>query len=47
MAIGLLVLGVLIAPVWIDPLFNTSKTVENGEITSAVLAIARETPKFA
>jgi STE24 endopeptidase len=39
-AIGLLTLMLLIAPVWIDPLFNTYKAVENGEVRSSVLAMA-------
>ncbi len=30
-----------LAPVWIDPLFNTYKPVENGAVRSAVLALAR------
>ena len=36
--VGRLVL--LIAPVWIDPLFNTYKPVANGEIKAAVLQMA-------
>ena len=40
-AVGLLALMMLIAPVWIDPLFNTYKPVENAEVKSAVLAMAR------
>ncbi len=36
----LLVLMLLVGPVWIDPLFNTYKPVENGEVKSAVLAMA-------
>jgi STE24 endopeptidase len=39
-AMALLVLGLMIGPVWIDPLFNTYKPVENGEIKSAVLTMA-------
>ena len=38
---GLLVVVLLIGPVWIDPLFNTYKPVENGAIKSAVLAMAK------
>lgn len=40
-AVGLVTLALLIAPVWIDPLFNTYKPIENGEIKSAVLAMAK------
>lgn len=40
-SVGLLTLTLLISPVWIDPLFNTYKPVENGEIKSAVLTLAR------
>ena len=40
-AVGFSVLGMLVAPVWIDPLFNTYKPVENGPIKSAVLAMAK------
>lgn len=40
-AVGLSVLGLLIAPIWIDPLFNTYKPVEDGEVKAAVLAMAR------
>jgi STE24 endopeptidase len=40
-SVGLLTLMVLISPVWIDPLFNTYKPVENGEVKSAVLAMAQ------
>jgi STE24 endopeptidase len=39
--IGLMTLGILVAPVWIDPLFNTYKPVEDGPIKRAVLAMAR------
>ena len=39
--VALSTLALLIVPVWIDPLFNTYKPVENGEIKSAVLAMAR------
>jgi STE24 endopeptidase len=38
--VGLMVLGMLIGPVWIDPLFNTYKPVGNGEVKTAVLAMA-------
>lgn len=37
---GLMTFGALIAPVWIDPLFNTYKPVEDGPIKRAVLAMA-------
>jgi len=40
-ALGLLTLMLLIAPVWINPLFNTYKLVQNVEVKSAVLAMAR------
>ncbi len=40
-AVGLMMLGVLVAPVWVDPLFNTYKPVEDGPIKQAVLAMAR------
>ena len=39
-SISLMTLMILVGPVWIDPLFNTYKPVENGEIKSAVLAMA-------
>jgi STE24 endopeptidase len=39
-SVGLATLAFLVAPVWIDPLFNTYKPVENGEAKSAVLAMA-------
>jgi STE24 endopeptidase len=34
------VLSALIGPVWIDPLFNTYKPVEDGAVKSSVLALA-------
>jgi STE24 endopeptidase len=40
-SVGLVTLALLIAPVWIDPLFNTYKPLENGEIKSAVLSMAQ------
>jgi len=40
-AVALVTVVLLIAPVWIDPLFNTYKPVQNGEIKAAVLAMAR------
>lgn len=40
-SVALLTLSVLVVPVWVDPLFNTYKPVENGEIKSAVLAMAQ------
>jgi STE24 endopeptidase len=40
-AVALLVVVLLIGPIWIDPLFNTYKPVENGEIKTAVLAMAK------
>ena len=39
--VALMTLALLISPVWIDPLFNTYKPVEDGEIKSAVLALAQ------
>ncbi len=39
--VALAIVALLIAPVWIDPLFNTYKPVENGEIKSSVLAMAK------
>lgn len=39
-AVGLMALGVLVAPVWIDPLFNTYRPVEDGPVKRAVLAMA-------
>jgi len=40
-AVGVMALGLLVAPVWIDPLFNTYKAVEEGPVKRAVLAMAR------
>lgn len=40
-SMALLILMLLVAPVWIDPLFNDYKPVENGEVKTAVLAMAR------
>jgi STE24 endopeptidase len=40
-SVGLLTLALLVVPAWIDPLFNTYKPVENGEIKSALLALAQ------
>ena len=40
-AVALVTVVLLIAPVWIEPLFNTYKPVQNGEIRAAVLAMAR------
>ncbi len=40
-AMSLLIFIFLIGPIWIDPLFNTYKPVENGPIKSAVLAMAK------
>ena len=36
-----LTVGVAVAPLWIEPLFNTYKPVEDGPIKTAVLAMAR------
>jgi STE24 endopeptidase len=40
-ATGVIALGMLVGPVWIDPLFNTYKPVEDGPIKRTVLAMAR------
>jgi len=40
-AVALLTVIYLIGPVWVDPLFNTYKPVENGEVKTAVLAMAK------
>lgn len=40
-ATGVAALGILVGPVWIDPLFNTYKPVEDGPVKRAVLAMAR------
>jgi STE24 endopeptidase len=40
-AVGLLALIIMVGPVWIDPLFNTYKPVQDGAVKSAVLAMAR------
>ncbi|MEP6873338.1 MAG: M48 family metallopeptidase [Burkholderiales bacterium] len=37
---GLITLAMLVAPVWIDPLFNTYKPVESGPVKDAVLTMA-------
>ena len=37
----LLIVVLLVAPVWIDPLFNTYKPVANADIRAAVLAMAK------
>jgi STE24 endopeptidase len=39
-SVGFLTLMLLVGPVWIDPLFNTYKPIENGEVKSAVLTMA-------
>jgi STE24 endopeptidase len=39
-AVGLQTFGVLVSPVWIDPLFNTYRPVEDGPVKRAVLAMA-------
>src|SRR5262249_44251504 len=38
--IGLLTFGILISPVWIDPLFNTYKPVTDPDVRAAVLQMA-------
>jgi STE24 endopeptidase len=40
-AIALTVFGLLVGPVWIDPLFNTYKPVEDAQVKAAVLQMAR------
>jgi STE24 endopeptidase len=40
-AVTILVVIILVGPIWIDPLFNTYKPVENGPVKTAVLAMAR------
>jgi STE24 endopeptidase len=40
-SVVLLIFTTLIGPVWVDPLFNTYKPVENGEVRTAVLAMAK------
>lgn len=39
--LAFLTLAVAVAPVWIEPLFNTYKPVEDGPVKSAVLAMAQ------
>jgi STE24 endopeptidase len=39
-AMGLMTLALLVGPVWIDPLFNTYKSVEPGPVRDAVLTMA-------
>lgn len=38
---ALLTLAIMVAPVWIEPLFNTYKPVPDGPVKTAVLAMAR------
>lgn len=40
LVIGLMVTMLLVAPIWIDPLFNTYKPIAEGEVKTAVLAMA-------
>jgi len=40
-SIALVALVVAIGPVWIDPLFNTYRPIEDGDIKADVLALAR------
>jgi STE24 endopeptidase len=40
-AVALIAVVLLIQPVWVDPLFNTYKPVENAEVKAAVLAMAK------
>ena len=39
--LAFMALAVAVAPVWIEPLFNTYKPVEDGPVKTAVLAMAR------
>ena len=39
-SIGFLVLAVLVGPVWVDPLFNTYRPVQDGQVKASVLAMA-------
>ena len=41
LAVGLITVMLIAAPVWIDPLFNTYKPVTDAAIKSAVLTMAR------
>ena len=41
LAVALIALMLVVAPVWIDPLFNTYKPVADGEVKAAVLTMAR------
>jgi STE24 endopeptidase len=40
-AVVVMTVVIVIAPVWIDPLFNTYRPVQNEEVRAAVLAMAR------
>ena len=40
-SVGLSTLALLVVPVWVDPLFNTYKPVEDGEVKRALLALAQ------
>ncbi len=40
-AVAMMVVGLMIAPVWIDPLFNTYKPVTDPVVKASVLALAR------
>lgn len=39
-SMALMVVMLVVAPIWIEPLFNTYKPVENGELKSSVLRLA-------
>jgi STE24 endopeptidase len=39
--VGVVMVVLMISPTWIDPLFNTYKPVENGEVRAAVLTLAQ------
>lgn len=41
LSVALLTVIYLIGPVWVDPLFNTYRPVENAEVRTAVLAMAK------
>lgn len=40
---GFIILGVLIAPIWIEPLFNTYTPAPNGQVRDAVVELAEKT----
>ncbi len=40
-SVAVVILAILVGPVWIDPLFNTYRPLEAGEVKDAVLTMAR------